>query len=141
MAYLVSDDDAVAPAVKSALIGLAGDLKTAEKAASGADQHTLLVRRALQSFDAYLAVGGYAQDGETITKAMNPLSSQLDELTKRLEQVEAMPVPGGPALRRPARPVPQTTEADVFRAKAAACGDPQMRAGYLQLAAESEMTK
>jgi hypothetical protein len=70
-------------------------------------------------------------------KAINP---QITALTERLEKIEKMAMPGGPALRAMPRPAPEYTAADRYRAQAATTADPELRRGYLDLAAEAERT-
>lgn len=145
----IIETDEVEPAVKAALIGLGADLETAQKAAGGRPgrYHSQLVARALDSYAAHLASAGFQQVGTKVEKAAGAgvqKSTQMTELAilelhKRLDAVEHMAVPGGPALRRPATPPPpKTTEADLYRAMAARATDPQLQAGYLAMADEFE---
>lgn len=75
-----------------------------------------------------------ASHKDVLFKAINP---QIAELTERLDRIEKLATPGGPALRGLPRKA-ESTEADVYRAKAANVSDPELRIGYLKMAANAE---
>jgi hypothetical protein len=79
-----------------------------------------------------------ASHKDVLFKAINP---QIAELTERLDRIEKMATPGGPALRGMPRKAPEYTEADLYRFQAATVSDAELRAGYLEKAANAEKSQ
>jgi hypothetical protein len=79
---------------------------------------------------------------EGIESSTKSAVEALSDLSARVEKVESMPLPGGPALRRTetekktAEKADLLREADRWRIKSESVTDPDLRKGYAQTAAE-----